>query len=1095
MIVIFSSQSQKKSLAKTSRVLDAFADRIGDSTWKTVITQEGLHAVKKLLKKTATKHTAVACHRIHGTSSTELLWIVGSRKYFNAEGIIPVNTTKQDVLQNSWENDWIFHTLMQAMVALAALFHDVGKANMAFQKKLTSRTKQPADPLRHEWVSCIFIVALVRSSNNNDKQWLEYLQRGQYDIPTLISSVQAIGSEESPFAGLPDYCFFIIWLVLGHHKLPVDKERKDLRDVSLPNLDAFKKLLSSQWGYAGAVPPKQSLEFPHGVVMQSPAWIAQTSKWAKKAQASLPLFEQSLQTHAIRPTLLYARLCLMFGDHLFSSSENDPRWEDPLNLYANTHNVQAGGERRLKQHLIEHLIGVQKEALTMAHVLPRFEKDLASAENVRSLKQKSPPRSRFAWQDTAVQAIHMWQQSAIAEKANASYGFFAVNMASTGCGKTFANAKIMQALSKDGQSLRFVLALGLRTLTLQTGDEYRTRIGLDETELAVLIGSKAVEALHSQTSEQVDLGSESSDSLLCGEVEYESGIPESQLTILLRDEASRKLLFSPVLSCTIDYMMMATETIRGGRGMLPFLRLMSSDLVIDEIDDFTGTDLVAIGRLIHLAGMLGSKVMISSATIPPDMAEGFFRAYRDGWAQYARARNLPLQIGCAWIDEFSSTVKSVNETTLNEACSMYKQYHSATILKKVHKMEKHEAKEGVRRKGSIVSCEHIFEAEAGLSREEAFFESIKNEAIALHRIHTYPDPETGIQVSFGCVRVANIAPCIALFQYLLSTQLPDDIEIRVMPYHSRQVLLLRSEQEKHLDMVLQCKNQDRSQALANPLIRNHLQHCKTKNLIFILVCTPVEEVGRDHDFDWAIIEPSSFRSIIQLAGRVRRHRTTPIEIPNISIMQYNLNGLSSREGPAFFRPGFETNEIMLDTHNLAELVDISLLTKSINSYPRISKNTPLYPTKSLIDLEHHTMERLLTAYNRTGPEALEGWLGSPLWSLSALPQRLSPFRSSSLPMQSIFLFFNGEDPPVFGIFEKSFIDKERILDIQVEANLPTSPFRLWMNRSYEELLLKQKELTGESFLRASLKYGEIQIREDTTGFLYSDQFGMKNKSM
>ena len=57
---------------------------------------------------------------------------------------------------------------------------------------------------------------------------------------------------------------------------------------------------------------------------------------------------------------------------------------------------------------------------------------------------------------------------------------------------------------------------------------------------------------------------------------------------------------------------------------------MSSDLVIDEVDDFTGRDLIAIGRLIQLAGMLGRKVMISSATIPPDLAEGYFNAYRAG---------------------------------------------------------------------------------------------------------------------------------------------------------------------------------------------------------------------------------------------------------------------------------------------------------------------------------------------------------------------------------------------------------------------------------------------------------------------------------
>jgi CRISPR-associated endonuclease/helicase Cas3 len=52
---------------------------------------------------------------------------------------------------------------------------------------------------------------------------------------------------------------------------------------------------------------------------------------------------------------------------------------------------------------------------------------------------------------------------------------------------------------------------------------------------------------------------------------------------------------------------------------------MSSDLVIDEVDDFDGRDLIAIGRLIHHAGMLGRKVMISSATIAPDLALGFYQ--------------------------------------------------------------------------------------------------------------------------------------------------------------------------------------------------------------------------------------------------------------------------------------------------------------------------------------------------------------------------------------------------------------------------------------------------------------------------------------
>lgn len=86
--------------------------------------------------------------------------------------------------------------------------------------------------------------------------------------------------------------------------------------------------------------------------------------------------------------------------------------------------------------------------------------------------------------------------------------WFILNMASTGCGKTTANAKLMQALSPDGKVMRYTLALGLRSLTLQTGSEYRERMHLMKDELAVIIGSQAIEALYQQEKENDSAESE-----------------------------------------------------------------------------------------------------------------------------------------------------------------------------------------------------------------------------------------------------------------------------------------------------------------------------------------------------------------------------------------------------------------------------------------------------------------------------------------------------------------------------------------------------------------------------------------------------------
>ncbi|HNL37157.1 MAG TPA: HD domain-containing protein, partial [Agitococcus sp.] len=100
MIVTFISQCDKKAINRTRRVLDAFANRIGDNTWQTVITEDGLLAVKQLLRKTVTKNTAVSCHRQRSRLRSELVWIVGNRNKFNKDGVVPVNFTSKEVFMD-----------------------------------------------------------------------------------------------------------------------------------------------------------------------------------------------------------------------------------------------------------------------------------------------------------------------------------------------------------------------------------------------------------------------------------------------------------------------------------------------------------------------------------------------------------------------------------------------------------------------------------------------------------------------------------------------------------------------------------------------------------------------------------------------------------------------------------------------------------------------------------------------------------------------------------------------------------------------------------------------------------------------------------
>lgn len=95
-----------------------------------------------------------------------------------------------------------------------------------------------------------------------------------------------------------------------------------------------------------------------------------------------------------------------------------------------------------------------------------------------------------------------------------------------------------------------------------------------------------------------------------------------------------------------------------------------------------------------------------------------------------------------------------------------------------------------------------------------------------------------------------------------------------------------------------------------------MQNSDSLNVPFIVIATPVEEVGRDHDFDWAIIDASSVQSIVQTAGRVNRHRLEKVQQPNIVIPEWNYRYCERRDiekrkqqskqrRPVFIYPGYE----------------------------------------------------------------------------------------------------------------------------------------------------------------------------------------------
>jgi len=963
MNVLLISQCDKRALTESRRILDQFAERRGDRTWQTTITQDGLDTLRRLLRKTARKNSAVACHWIRGLDRSELLWVVGDRQRFNDQGAVPTNTTSRNVLRIQDQNDWHSGELIQALTDLAGLLHDLGKATEAFQLRLQGRL-EGKNLIRHEWVSLRLLQTFVGA--DDDAAWLSRLASPQGgDASAWLDQLHCDRPDTanpSPFKSMvrAPLAQALGWLVVTHHRLPILPFADRGRPSSLLK-GWLTEHLAPEWNEEAfgdrerntPAALKPYWRFPDGLPVSSPEWQHRASRVAKRLLRHAGTVDAAgLMSN---PFVLHlARLSLMLADHHYSRLElvnGKPHSErvapkQPGTLLANT---RSGGAPN--QTLDEHLVGVAQHGAEVARFLPQFERHLPRLGKHRKLKQRTDI-DRFRWQNKA------FDLAASVRERSDMHGAFIVNMASTGCGKTLANARLMYALADPVQGMRCAFAMGLRTLTLQTGKAFRDLLGLGDDELAIRVGGAANRALfdhHEKLAERS--GSASRQNLMeeeDGHVLFEG---QHDAHPLLRravaDDNIRRLLVAPVLVCTIDHLVPATESQRGGRQIAPMLRLMSGDLVLDEPDDFDLADLPALTRLVHWSGMLGARVLLSSATLPPALIQCLFEAYRQGRNQFQVNRGerpsavgTPPDICCLWVDEFKQ---------IHADCAdgkRFEQAHQAFVSQRVQALA--EQAKTPRRRIEIVPL-------LGLPKDsseaaKALATLILSSARTLHQQHGGVDPITGKRVSFGLVRMANVEPLVETALALFAQGAAPGMQIHLCVYHSRFPLLIRSAIERQLDSTL--KRQQPTAVFGLPAFRSRLDGSVAADHLFIVLGSPVTEVGRDHDYDWAIVEPSSVRSLIQLLGRVRRHREGHCVLPNVHVFSSNMRHFRKPEEAAFCWPGFERDSgpFHLDSHDLRELLDAAELA-GMDARPRIAAPAAgeLRPQHRLSHLEHARM--------------------------------------------------------------------------------------------------------------------------------------------
>lgn len=572
-----------------------------------------------------------------------------------------------------------------------------------------------------------------------------------------------------------------------------------------------------------------------------------------------------------RGAAVLARAALILADHEVSSRPVLPGVKG-CGLYANTKNGA------FDQPLCWHLQTVSRRAADFAWRIAGLRLPGLATETVEHILSPADERGRFAWQNRAVAAVNAF-------RARSDVPMLIFNVAATGAGKTIANAKLACVASPRP---RFAIALNLRTLTLQTGDALRESLGLGVDEMATVIGDRVAARLHAAAREQGAYAGTFETDGPATEYDALGGavlLPGWMKVLTDARPSLAPVIGAPVLVSTIDYLINAGEPGRQAHHVGALLRIADSDLVLDEVDAYAPEALVAVLRLIQTAGLMGRNVICSSATLPVPVAEAVNRAFGSGVAMRGALEGGEGRFGVVAVDDRGSP--SVFEG--GEDFAQRFRAHLDTLMKLPAK--------AVRR---------AFIQPIELRSREGFESAVVDAVRRLHGGHRWR-AGAGKTLSFGLVRVANIRTAIATAR-ALALALP---HARVACYHARDFRIHRHLKEQRLDFLLNRKRGDRH-IVADVEIADLLAASPDGDVPFIVVATPVEEIGRDHDFDWGVIEPSSAHSIVQAAGRVNRHRLLPVSEPNIAILRYNARWAVGREGDAvFLRPGLESRLIGL----------------------------------------------------------------------------------------------------------------------------------------------------------------------------------------
>ena len=618
----------------------------------------------------------------------------------------------------------------------------------------------------------------------------------------------------------------------------------------------------------------------------SPFW--HSKKWLKRLQGAA----ESLQAGCGAPGLDIAlRASLMFADHLGSALRevtSDEFASDGTHL-GNTKDGKPADP------LDVHIDRVWQRGPGCFDMLHRHRERypaLGEDEVPIDIRHPEPAAAPFAWQAVAA---HEARNLCAAREG----GFFTCLMAGTGTGKTRGAPTILAAAAfadprPERRYLRMMLALGLRSLATQSAKEYVDDLRFDRNDVSVLIGQPPVNFKDDEAKQSFNNGSESLIALpewLRVELADEGPPPEGDkreadwlrrlsadtdrrlpatfdLILEKAGEAAasaRLLATSPIIVGTVDHLMSVASPLNS-RYLIQALRVLTSDLILDEIDQYEPEDIAAIGRLVYQTAAAGRRVIVMSATLTSEVACALYEAYRAGWRDYSAASGLDdhVNVLCTG-DAAGSCATNADGATFRE---VYDACRAATVAAL-------EVRKPQRRGAMLPVCSSWSELVTQIDEQ-------------CNRLHDTTAIEIdGLKVSVGFVRMTRIAHTAALAVQLHAG--PRDRRLRLkLCLHSQFPRLHRAWIERELKSALTRKVPEPNAGLRSFCHRHSLleraRSAGCDQLEIVVISSPVIETGNDLDFDWAVIDPSSMRTIVQAAGRVWRHRMYQGGARNVAIL-------------------------------------------------------------------------------------------------------------------------------------------------------------------------------------------------------------------